>query len=112
MEALEQHRGYLWRLCYRLTGSVAEVEDLVQQTFVRALECPPPDLERDLRPWLTRVAANLGKDALRRRRAAPYVGAWLPELVEEIPSAEPNPGARYEQLESLSVAFMVALEVL
>ena len=35
------HRSFLWGLCYRLTGSAADADDLVQETFVRALERPP-----------------------------------------------------------------------
>ena len=38
---------------------------------MRALERPPADLERPWRPWLTRVAVNLGRDLLRRRRRQP-----------------------------------------
>ena len=70
-----------------------------------------------LRHWLTRVAVNLGRDELRRRRS--YVGEWLPSPVptDEPPSLEPielHPGAeaRYSLLESASVAFLVALEAL
>jgi len=51
-----QHRTFLWGLCYRMTGSAADAEDLVQDSFERALERPPPDAETSLRPWLSRVA--------------------------------------------------------
>src|SRR6185436_3998372 len=39
--SFQEHERYLWGLCYRLTGSAAEADDVVQDTFVRALERPP-----------------------------------------------------------------------
>lgn len=115
-ELYEAHRGFLWRLVYRLTGDAAEAEDIVQETFVRAIDRPPADASRPWRPWLVQVALNLGRDALRRRRRREYRGMWLPSPVEaEPPSHEPvdesgNPATRYDQVESLSFAFLMALE--
>ncbi|HYO80138.1 MAG TPA: sigma factor, partial [Bryobacteraceae bacterium] len=63
-----QHRDLLWGLVYRLTGDAAEAEDIVQETFVRAMTRPPSDTDRSWRPWLVQVALNLGRDLLRRRR--------------------------------------------
>jgi len=114
----EEHRRFLWRLSYRLTGNAADADDILQETFVRAMVKPPPDRERDWRPWLVRVAVNLGRDVLRRRRRLGYTGPWLPSPVEEEPPAhEPSdsgrdPEARYELLESASVAFLLTLEAL
>ena len=114
----EEHRKFLWRLSYRLTGNAADADDILQETFVRAIVKPPADLERDWRPWLVRVAVNLGRDILRRRRRLGYTGPWLPSPVEEEPPAhEPSDGgrdpeARYELLESASVAFLLTLEAL
>src|SRR3712207_9524854 len=105
-----------------MTGNAADAEEVVQETFVRALESPPPDARRPLRPWLVKVAMNLCRDLLRRRRRAPYAGPWLPSPVptedltdggDEQPAApEDSPTARYDRLESVSVAFMLALEAL
>jgi len=112
---LEASRAYLWALAYRLTGCAADADEITQETLARALERPPSG---KLRHWLTRVAVNLGRDELRRRRRG-YVGEWLPSPVpaDEPPSLEPielHPGAeaRYSLLESASVAFLVALEAL
>ena len=58
----------LWGLCYRMTGNAADADDLVQETFVKAIENPPRNTEAPLRPWLIRVAINLSRDYLRRRR--------------------------------------------
>lgn len=113
---LHEHERFLWGLCYRMTGSAADADDLVQDTFTRALERPPRDLSAALRPWLTRVAVNLARDALRRRRRSPYVGPWLPEPLEtadEVSPLEPvDTAGRYDLLESVSYAFLLALEKL
>ena len=111
------HRDFLWGLCYRMTGSAADAEDLVQDTFERALRSPPADAERSLRPWLARVAINLSCDHLRRRKLVPYRGTWLPEPVPtETLRAGSADGARadarYDLLESTTFAFLLALEAL
>ncbi|MCA9513264.1 MAG: sigma-70 family RNA polymerase sigma factor, partial [Myxococcales bacterium] len=119
--AFERDRRHVWGLCYRMTGSAADADDLVQDTFERALTRPPADLSRGLRPWLTKVALNLGRDALRRRQANSYVGPWLPapiEIGDEPPCAEAwteegaSTAGRYDLMESVSMAFLVALEAL
>lgn len=110
------HREFLWGLCYRMTGSAADAEDLVQDTFERALRTPPADAQSSLRPWLSRVALNLSCDHLRRRKLQPYRGTWLPEPVhtERLHAAEAQGSAdcRYELLESTTFAFLLALEAL
>lgn len=114
------HREHLWGLCYRITGSAADAEDLVQETFERALEKPPADTERPWRPWLARVATRLSIDTLRRRRTRRYVGPWLPSPVETPPgtsggepvSPEADAETRYGLRESVSFAFLRALEAL
>lgn len=121
-ETLETDRRLLWGLCYRMTGNAADADDLVQETFVRALEHPPRRTDEPMRPWLVRVAMNLSRDLLRRRRRRDYTGPWLPSPVatdeESLPSFEPaapttdSPAARYDLLESISFAFLLALEAL
>ena len=118
-----ENRSFLWGLCYRMTGCAADAEEVVQETFVRVLEKPPRDTRESLRPWLVRVAMNLSRDLLRRRRRTEYVGPWLPspvppEDVEDQVIREPeaafvdSPAARYDMRESVSVAFLLALEAL
>jgi len=123
-DVFETHRRRLFALCYRMTGSAADADDLVQSTFERALDRPPRDTRRPWGPWLTKVAINLARDQLRRRRRRQYVGPWLPEPIdtdawidelaaESEPRFEPNDTAgRYDLLESVSFAFLVALEAL
>ncbi len=135
---------YLWAIGYRMTGSAADADDLVQQTFARAIESPPRRTDEPMRPWLVRVTVNLAKDALRRRRRRGYDGPWLPTPIETpietedaaLPAFEPavplggpfagHEGAeregaegegtttegRYDLLESVSFAFLLALEAL
>jgi len=126
-ELFDQHRSFLWGLLYRMTGCAADADDLLQETFVRLLERGPErdsgDDGRPLRPWLVRVGMNLAYDLLRRRRRSPYVGPWLPspvaagadsepvEAVEAVASGVSTEG-RYDLLESMSMAFLVALEAL
>ena len=120
---LEADRRLLWGLCYRMTGNAADADDLVQETYVRALENPPRRLDEPVRPWLIRVAINLCRDLLRKRRRRAYAGEWLPSPVptggmEEPASYEPpapledSPAARYDMIESISMAFLIALEAL
>jgi RNA polymerase sigma-70 factor (ECF subfamily) len=117
-EAFRAHERRIWGLAYRMTGSTADADDVVQETFARAVEQPPARVDEPLRPWLTRVALNLARDALRRRKRRAYVGPWLPSPVEtadlDDAAEEPAAGAeaRYDLRESASYAFLVALETL
>jgi RNA polymerase sigma-70 factor (ECF subfamily) len=115
---LEPHRSFLWGLCYRMTGCAADADDIVQDTFERALNQPPKDRERAVRPWLVTVATNRARDLLRQRRRRGYKGPYLPSPIEtpEAPAthdvAEAGPEARYGQLETVTFAFLMALEAL
>jgi RNA polymerase sigma-70 factor (ECF subfamily) len=117
----DEHRRFLWGLSYRMTGSAADADDVVQDTFVRAIEHPPARTDEPLRPWLVKVALNLSRDVLRRRKRREYVGPWLPSPIDTTdepapPSHEPMVDGRrtleerYDLLESVSMAFLVALE--
>jgi RNA polymerase sigma-70 factor (ECF subfamily) len=118
-QAFAENRRFLWSLSYRMTGSAADADDIVQDTFVRAMERPPERTDESLRPWLVKVALNLGRDLLRRRKRREYVGPWLPSPIEteaSPPSHEPVVDGgrtleeRYDLLESVSFAFLLALE--
>ncbi len=106
-------RDFLWGYCYRLTGSAADAEDLVQETFVRALERPPVDTAMPWRPWLVRVATNLAYDEARKRKRRDYAGVWLPSPIETDAAGAPvDASSRYDLVESASMAFLLALEAL
>jgi RNA polymerase sigma-70 factor (ECF subfamily) len=112
-------RGRLWALAYRMTGTPQDADDVVQEAFARLLaqDAAPTGA---VAPWLVRVVMNLAIDALRRRRRRAYTGPWLPGPVETpeddacdaLPSAAPDPEARYGQRESVTYAFLLALEAL
>jgi len=96
-----------------MTGSAADADDVVQETFVRALAHPPLQTDIPLMPWLVQVALNASRDVLRRRRRRGYVGPWLPQPIElESSDAAPGADVRYDLLESASFAFLLALEAL
>ena len=122
-EVYEENRRFLWGVCYRMTGNAADAEEIVQETFVKAIEKPPPDTQQPWRPWLLRVAMNLSRNQLRQRRQRGYEGPWLPGPVlttetdhdrnqEQGTPIEESPVSRYEMLESISFAFLLALEAL
>ena len=113
--AVRQHERLLWALCYRMTGVAADADELVQETWLRCLERPPPDLERSLRPWLTRVAVNLARDHLRHRQSRAYIGPWLPSpvpLERTLPAPEHSPEDRLALAESARLGTLLALEKL
>jgi len=121
-QTYDSDKRFLWGLCYRMTGSASDADDIVQDTFVRALEKPPRDMQAPLRPWLVKVALNLSRDQLRKRRRREYFGPWLPSPVlteDDGPSVvdgpiapEMSPVARYDFQESVTLAFLLALEAL
>jgi len=121
-KTFDEHKRVLWGMCYRMTGSAADADDIVQDTFVKALERPPRDMEAPLRPWLVKVAMNLSRDQLRRRRRREYSGPWLPSPVftdgdgqsqlDPPISTDDSPGVRYDLVESVTLAFLLALEAL
>ncbi|HZS10064.1 MAG TPA: sigma-70 family RNA polymerase sigma factor [Blastocatellia bacterium] len=121
-DLFKAHERFLWGLCYRMTGNAADADDLVQETFIRAMKTPPARTDEPWRPWLVRVAMNLCRDLLRYRKRRGYDGPWLPSPIEtgdetSLPSYEPedaqgNPAARYDLVESVSFAFLLALEAL
>ena len=117
------HRRSLWSLAYRMLGTASEAEDAVQDAWLTALERPPKDRSRPWRPWLVRVLMNDCRDRLRRRRRRAYPGPWLPSpldtsdpdtwaLAPLFPARDDAPDARFDRLESVTLAFLVALEAL
>jgi RNA polymerase sigma-70 factor (ECF subfamily) len=84
------HRSHLIGVAYRLTSSVADAEDAVQESWLRLAGLSPAGRAeiRDLRGWLTTVVGRLCLDRLRSAavRRERYVGPWLPEpLVTPLP---------------------------
>ncbi|MFC3069071.1 RNA polymerase sigma factor SigJ [Phenylobacterium soli] len=103
--AFEGQRPRLKRLAYRMLGSVAEADDVVQDAWIRWTRAP--DDVADPAAWLVRAATRLSIDRLRAAKAerAHYRGPWLPE-----PMVEPLTNDPVERAEDVSVAFLLALE--
>jgi RNA polymerase sigma-70 factor, ECF subfamily len=130
---IEPYRRELHLHCYRLLGSLDDAEDLVQETMLRAWQhFDTFKGQASLRTWLYRIATNVCLDALKKRvprtlpvmiaPAAdpllplapawaettwlePYPDSWLAEATED-------PAARYTRRESVSLAFLTALQLL
>ncbi|MEU1921574.1 sigma-70 family RNA polymerase sigma factor [Streptomyces albogriseolus] len=110
VERFEAGRGRLASLAYRLLGSAADAEDIVQDTFLR---WQAADRERIEVPeaWLTKVVTHLCLDRLRSAQARHEraAGAWLPEpLLEGDPML--GPADTVEQRESVSLAVLTLME--
>jgi RNA polymerase sigma-70 factor (ECF subfamily) len=111
IEDFERHRSLLFSIAYRMLGSVADAEDVVQEAYLRWQQAPEAEV-RSPRSYLSAVVTRLSIDRLRsaRARREEYVGPWLPEpLVSE--RAE-EVAVLDELSESLSIAFLVVLESL
>jgi RNA polymerase sigma-70 factor, ECF subfamily len=107
---LEELRRHGFGVAYRMLGSVADAEDIVQEALLRLSRAE--ETPREPSAWMTTVTTRLSIDHLRlaRVRRETYVGPWLPDpLVED---AAPGPGDQVEQADSLSQAFLVVLEQL
>ncbi|MES9541107.1 MULTISPECIES: RNA polymerase sigma factor SigJ [unclassified Actinomadura] len=91
-EEWAEHRPAVFGAAYRITGSVADAEDITQDVWLRASAHEPLDDVRDLRAWLVTVAARRAYDVLgsAHARRVDYVGPWLPEpLLTGPDAAEP-----------------------
>ena len=108
-----EYRPLMFSIAYRMTGSISDAEDIVQEAFLRltrvlrdgaSIESP--------KAYLATVTTRLAISHLRsaRVRRESYVGAWLPEPL--VADTEPGPAERAEMSDSLSMAFLVLLESL
>lgn len=104
----EQHRRMLFGIAYRMLGSVADAEDLVQDTWLRcsqvstAVDNPGGYLARTV----TNLALNRLSSAAATRES--YVGPWLPEPLV----TQPDAAEEVELAESVSLAVLVVLDTL
>jgi RNA polymerase sigma-70 factor (ECF subfamily) len=112
-QRFEAERPGLVRLAYSQLGSLAEAEDVVQDSWLRLQRTDPGEL-RDLRGWLTTTVSRLALDTLRsaRVRREAYVGPWLPEPLVRAAGEAPDPAERAAAAESVSLALLVVLESL
>jgi RNA polymerase sigma-70 factor (TIGR02957 family) len=112
-DILEAVRPTSFAIAYRMLGSVAEAEDVVQEALLRVLNALRDGTQIESpRAFTTTVTTRLAIDELRsaRVRRELYVGEWLPEPVLDEPAADPADHA--ELSDSLSLALLVLLESL
>jgi RNA polymerase sigma-70 factor (ECF subfamily) len=99
-------RPRLVRVAYRMLGSVADAEDVVQEAFLRWLDADRGAV-REPEAFLRRVVMRLCLDVLKsaRHRREAYVGPWLPEPVVEDPGAGAD-----DEVEDVTLPLLLALE--
>jgi RNA polymerase sigma-70 factor (ECF subfamily) len=105
------HRARLVGVAYRLLGSVADAEDVVQEAWLRWARVDTATVADPL-AFLVRTVSRLALDRLRRiaARRETYVGPWLPEPV--LTGGLDDPVAEVERASSVSMAMLVVLETL
>jgi RNA polymerase sigma-70 factor (ECF subfamily) len=103
----EALRGRLFGLAYRMLGSRADAEDVVQETYVRWHQVAPGSVENP-EAWLVTTTSRLAIDRLRRLKTEreAYVGPWLPEPI--VTAATPD--RNLDLAADLSIAFLTLLE--
>ncbi|MBB5917922.1 RNA polymerase sigma-70 factor (ECF subfamily) [Nocardia transvalensis] len=114
-------RRQLINLAYRLLGSLAEAEDVVQETYARWYALSEEQRREVASPggWFTTVASRICLDLLgsARARRERYVGEWIPEPVPDGAEwlggpAPADPADRVTLDESISMAFLVVLDAM
>ena len=107
-EDFEELRPLLFSIAYRITGSVAEAEDAVQETWLRYQASPtqPTSIKAFLSAVVTRISIDILRSARVRREA--YVGPWFPEPLLSDPYEDPERSA--ELADSVSMAALLLLE--
>jgi RNA polymerase sigma-70 factor (ECF subfamily) len=108
-ESFEPYRGRLLGLAYRMLGSMADVEDAVQETYLRWHQVNRDDVSEPrafLVTTTTRICLDILKSARARREE--YVGPWLPDPV--VDTAALAPDSRTELAEDLSIALLLTLD--
>lgn len=104
----EANRAHLRKVAYRMLGSVGEVDDAVQETWLRLSRSDAASVE-NLRGWLTTVIARVCLDMLRARksRREEPMGPHVPE-----PAADNAPERESEMADNVGTALLVVLETL
>ncbi len=114
LDAVMSERRRLINLAYRMLGSLAEAEDVVQETYARWYAMSPAQQEAIETPgaWLTTVASRICLNLLgsARARREQYVGEWIPEPLPDGTDSTVDPADRVTLDESVNMAFLVVLD--
>ena len=119
----ERHRRELHVHCYRMLASFDEAEDAVQETFLRAWKARATFAGGTLfRAWLYRIATNVCLDLIRRRSRrlttmntfveVPWLQPYPDRLLDEVAPSEDEPDAIVVERETISLAFLAAMQLL
>ncbi|MEV4633205.1 RNA polymerase sigma-70 factor [Rhodococcus coprophilus] len=108
-DVFSEHRRLLFSIAYEITGSVADAEDVLQDSFVRWAGTDRATVDNP-RAYVAQIVTRQALNSLRsaRRRREEYVGPWLPEPVLTSPDAS----GEVELAESVSLAMLLVLETL
>lgn len=108
-EVFEEHRSLLNGVAYRILGTAADAEDVVQEAWLRWDRVAGGEVDNP-RAYLVTVVSRLAIDRLRKASSQreSYVGEWLPEPVSDLPDG----AERAELADSVEFALMVVLETL
>jgi RNA polymerase sigma-70 factor (ECF subfamily) len=111
LEAFNKHRKLLFAIAYRMLGSVADAEDMLQETYLRWQQALDGEI-RSPRAFLVTIVSRLCLNHLdsARVRREEYFGEWLPEPLLTEGDSDLSALAEVEVDDSLSFAFMVLLE--
>jgi RNA polymerase sigma-70 factor, ECF subfamily len=111
-QLIEPHRAELRAHCYRMLGSIHDAEDALQDALLRAWKgLHEFEGRSSLRAWLYRIATNACLDLIKRRSKveAHQIEPYPDELLE-MEDGLASPDARYEQRESVELAFVAAVQ--
>ncbi|MBX7174433.1 MAG: RNA polymerase sigma-70 factor [Pyrinomonadaceae bacterium] len=109
VEIFRQHRARLFGIAYRMLGTHAESEDILQEAYLKWHQINTDEIETP-EAWLVTVVTRLSIDRLRKasKMRETYIGPWLPEPL--VISDAPTPQEELEFASNLSMAFMILLE--
>lgn len=109
LEIFNKHRARLFGIAYRMLGTHAESEDILQEVYIKWHEANAEEIENS-EAWLVTIATRLSIDRLRKaaKSRETYIGPWLPEPL--VVSDALSPQEELELASNLSMAFMFLLE--
>ncbi len=108
-EVFQSHRARLFGVAYRMLGSRAEAEDLLQDAYLRWHQSHTEDIQSPI-AFLVTITTRLCLDRLRelKQKREHYIGPWLPEPIMD--DHIPSPEMQRELADEVSVAFLAVLE--
>ena len=109
IQIFDDHRGRLFGIAYRMLGTAADAEDILQDAYIRWHGADPRDVKNP-EAWLVTVVTRLSIDRLRKasRDRETYIGPWLPEPLITSGARTPEDDAVFAS--DLSLAFLTMLE--